>query len=57
MPNIGSTELLIIMLVIVFLFGAKKIPELMRGVTGAAREFRKGMAPESEKEPPKSTES
>ena len=30
--NIGFTEILIILLVIILLFGAKKIPELAKGL-------------------------
>ncbi len=36
-------EWLIILLVILLLFGGKKIPELMRGVGKGIRSFRQGM--------------
>ena len=39
--NIGTTELLIIALILVLLFGGKKIPELIKGVSDAIKEFRK----------------
>ena len=39
--NIGTTELIIIALVLVLLFGGKKIPEFIKGVGDAVREFRK----------------
>lgn len=39
--NIGSTEIIIVCLIIIFLFGAKKIPEFIRGVGEAIKEFRK----------------
>lgn len=39
--SIGPTELIIIALVVVLLFGGKKIPELARGVGDAIKEFRK----------------
>jgi sec-independent protein translocase protein TatA len=45
----GSGELLIVALIILLLFGGKKIPELIRGVGDAVREFKKG-AKEEEKE-------
>jgi sec-independent protein translocase protein TatA len=35
----GGGEWLIILLVVVFLFGGKKIPELMRGIGKGVREF------------------
>lgn len=39
--GIGSTELLVIALVVVLLFGGKKIPELFRGLGEATKEFKK----------------
>ena len=35
----GTSELLIILLVVLVLFGGKKIPELMRGLGSGIREF------------------
>ncbi|KKQ25057.1 MAG: Sec-independent protein translocase protein TatA [Candidatus Roizmanbacteria bacterium GW2011_GWC2_37_13] len=39
--NIGMTELTVISLIIIVLFGAKKIPELIRGIGQAVKEFKK----------------
>lgn len=39
--NIGTTEIVIIALLVIVLFGGKKIPELMRGIGESIREFRK----------------
>jgi len=39
MGPIGFNEILIILAIILLLFGAKKIPELMRGVGKGIREF------------------
>jgi sec-independent protein translocase protein TatA len=39
--NIGTTEIIVIALLIVVLFGGKKIPELMRGIGQSIKEFRK----------------
>lgn len=39
--NIGTTEILIIAVIVLLLFGGKKIPELMRGIGEAVKEFRK----------------
>jgi sec-independent protein translocase protein TatA len=41
--NIGPVELLIIVLVIMLLFGAKKIPELAQGLGKGIREFKKSL--------------
>lgn len=41
MGNIGTTEILLIALVFVVFFGAKKIPELAQGLGKGIREFRK----------------
>jgi sec-independent protein translocase protein TatA len=37
--NIGTTELMLIFLVVLLLFGGNKIPELMRGIGTGIREF------------------
>lgn len=39
--NIGAPELIVIALVLLLLFGGKKLPELARGVGDAIREFKK----------------
>ena len=39
--NIGAPELIIIFLVLIVLFGGKKIPEFVRGVGDAVKEFKK----------------
>ncbi|HOK13584.1 MAG TPA: twin-arginine translocase TatA/TatE family subunit [Candidatus Kapabacteria bacterium] len=41
MGSLGFSEILIILLIIVVLFGAKKIPELMRGLGTGIKEFKK----------------
>lgn len=37
--NLGGGEWVLILLALVFLFGGKKIPELMRGIGQGVREF------------------
>ncbi len=39
--NIGMGEILLIMVFIVVFFGAKKIPEIAKGLGSGIREFRK----------------
>ncbi len=41
MPNLGPTELILVLGVIIIFFGAKKIPELAQGMGKGIREFRK----------------
>ena len=60
MFGLGTTELLIILAVVFFFFGAKKIPELSRGLGRAVRNFKKGLhepdaidvTPRKEEKPP-----
>ena len=42
--NLGTGEIVIIALVVVLLFGGKKIPELMRGIGKGVRSFKDGMS-------------
>ena len=52
--RLGPVEILLILLVILLLFGAKKLPELARGIGQSAREFKKGLQEgEEKKEEPK----
>lgn len=46
---IGTWELVILVLVVLLLFGGKKIPELMEGLGKGVKSFKKGMK-EIEKE-------
>jgi sec-independent protein translocase protein TatA len=39
--NIGAQELIVVLLIVLLLFGAKKLPELARGLRQAVREFQK----------------
>jgi sec-independent protein translocase protein TatA len=43
MMGIGTPELMLIALVVLVLFGAKKIPEFMKGMGKGISEFKKGM--------------
>lgn len=41
--NLGTSEILLIVLVVLLLFGGKKIPELMRGLGKGIKSFKEGM--------------
>ena len=40
---IGAPEIIFIVLIVLLLFGGKKIPELMRGVGKGVKSFKEGM--------------
>jgi sec-independent protein translocase protein TatA len=46
--NIGLPELIIIFLIILFLFGAGKIPKIARDIGGGIREFKKSINGEND---------
>ncbi len=48
--SLGGTELIIALVIILLLFGAKRIPELAKGLGSGVREFRKGTRGEGEVE-------
>lgn len=56
----GGTELLIILAIVVLLFGAKKIPDLAKGLGKGIKDFKSEMKDDSEetasKEDPKKVE-
>ena len=41
MGKVGLTEIILILLVVVLLFGGRKIPELMKGIGQGMKEFKK----------------
>jgi sec-independent protein translocase protein TatA len=41
--NIGTTELIVIFVILLILFGGRKLPELGRGIGDAIREFKKSI--------------
>lgn len=43
MFGIGMQEILVILLIVLILFGGKKIPELMKGMGKGLRAFKEGM--------------
>lgn len=49
-PNIGGMELVIILVIVLLLFGAKRIPGLAKSLGTGMREFRKGTSGAEEKD-------
>lgn len=43
MFNLGTGEIILLVLVVLLLFGGKKIPELMKGLGKGVRSFKDGM--------------
>ncbi|CAN5136429.1 hypothetical protein BH24ACT19_BH24ACT19_00080 [soil metagenome] len=59
MPGLGSfggMELIIALVIILLLFGAKRIPELAKGLGSGVREFKRGTSGEAEIEGDKKEE-
>ncbi|HBB26609.1 MAG TPA: twin-arginine translocase TatA/TatE family subunit [Bacteroidetes bacterium] len=48
MGRLGPLEITIIVLVLLLLFGGKKIPELMRGLGSGMKEFKKAASGEGD---------
>ena len=46
--NFGFWEILIVLLVVLLLFGGKKIPELMKGIGQGISNFKKGIKDDSD---------
>jgi sec-independent protein translocase protein TatA len=50
MGTFGATEIILILVVVVLLFGGRKIPELMKGIGQGMKEFKKASHVEDEPE-------
>ncbi len=49
--GIGTTELIVILVIVLVLFGGSKIPQLMSGLGKGVKEFRKGMSTDDDEKP------
>jgi sec-independent protein translocase protein TatA len=56
MGKLGTFEIILIIAVVLLLFGGKKIPELMKGLGGGIKEFKKAAKGEDEAPAPKKEE-
>lgn len=52
MFGLGTQELIIILGIALFIFGAKKLPEIGKGLGKSIREFKSSVTGEEEKEDP-----
>jgi sec-independent protein translocase protein TatA len=48
MPNLGLPELIIILVVVLVIFGAKKIPDLAKGIGRGIKDFKKELKDDDE---------
>ena len=56
MPNLGFTEIAILLLILVLFFGAKRIPEIGASIGKGIKEFKRGLkTDETEQTPPPSS--
>lgn len=44
MPNIGITELIIILVILLLLFGSTRLPQLAKGMGKSIKEFKRGVS-------------
>ena len=54
--NLGPTELIIILAIVLLLFGSRKLPELAKSLGKAQREFKQGMRDGDHETAPKTEE-
>ena len=52
MFGLGMQEIIVIALIVLLLFGGKKIPELMKGLGKGVKSFKDGMKEEEEEASP-----
>lgn len=53
LPNVGMGELIIILLIVLLFFGAKRLPEVAKGLGKSIRSFKDGMSDITDAEPAK----
>jgi sec-independent protein translocase protein TatA len=48
LPSLGPTELIIVLVIVLVLFGGSRLPSLMKGMGEGIRNFKQGMNDDSE---------
>ena len=56
MPKLGMGELLVILVIVIVLFGANKLPQLGAGLGQGIRSFKKALGGDEKDEPSKKDE-
>ena len=56
LPNLGFTEIAILLLILVLFFGAKRIPEIGASIGKGIKEFKRGLKTEEPLDPPANTD-
>jgi sec-independent protein translocase protein TatA len=51
--NIGLTEFLIIIFLIILIFGSRRLPDLFKALGTSLRQFKKGIQGDDSDQPPK----
>ena len=57
LPNVGMGELIIILVIVLLLFGAKRLPEIAKGIGKSLRAFKEGTSEEIDKQKSDSSDS
>ena len=50
--SIGPTELIVLLLIVLLIFGGSRLPSLAKGLGESVRNFKKGISDESEDQAP-----
>lgn len=48
LPNLGIGELALILVIVLLLFGAKRLPEIARSIGNSVNSFKKGLGEKSD---------
>ena len=51
LPNVGFGELVVLLVIVLILFGAKRLPEVARGLGKSIKAFKDGMNESSDEKP------
>ena len=50
MPNLGFPELIVVLLIVIVIFGANRLPGLGRGIGSAIKNFKDGLKDDKDEE-------